>query len=133
VAALLVVTTSPADCDWVGRRIGIFPGGPTPSMFPAHAPFWIGYGFVPTPGELDGEEPGFLSTNTRFELDLDGERMTLSTELATDDETPVRKTDFVNFPDGLPSGWHEFAGRWYENGSLILSSRARIEFVESEL
>lgn len=133
MAALLVVTTSPADCDWVGRRIGIFPGGPTPTMFPAGAPFWIGYGFVPTPGDLEGNTPGFLSPDTRFELDVDGERVSLLTELAKDDETPIRKTDFVNFPGGLAPGWHEFVGRWYEAGALILSSRAQIEFVESEL
>lgn len=131
MAALLVVTTSPVDCDWVGMRLGIFPGGPTPSMFPAGSPFWIGYGFVATPGELDGDEPGFLSSGTRFELDVDGERVSLHTDLATEDDVPVRKTDFVNFPSGLPPGWHEFAGRWYEGGALILSSRCRIQFVEN--
>jgi hypothetical protein len=131
MAALLVVTTSPADCEWVGKRIGIFPGGPTPSMFPADAPFWIGYGFVPAPGDLNGDAPGFLSEDTRFELDLDGERVSLLTDLKTDGDAPVRKTDFVNFPSGLPVGWHEFAGRWYDAGTLILSSRATIQFVEA--
>ena len=131
MAALLVVTTSPGDCDWVGRRIGIFPGGPTPSMFPAGAPFWIGYGFVPSPGDLNGVPPGFLSPNTRFELDVDGERVSLLTDLETEGVTPVRKTDFANFPSGLAAGWHEFQGRWYESGTLILSSRSRIEFVEN--
>ena len=131
MAALLVVTSSPADCEWVGRRIGIFPGGPTPTMFRANAPFWIGYGFVPTPGDLKGDPPGFLSPDTRFELDVDGERVSLVTDLETEGEIPVRKTDFVNFPSGLAAGWHEFAGRWYESGALILSSRSQIEFVEA--
>jgi hypothetical protein len=27
-------------------------------------------------------------------------------------------------------GWHDFAGRWYDEGRLILSSRAAIQFVE---
>jgi hypothetical protein len=100
-------------------------------MFPARAPFWIGYGFIPTPGDLNGDEPGFLSADTRFELDVDGEHMSLDTDLQSEGSTPVRKTDFVNFPSGLPAGWHEFVGRWYDGGSLILSSRATIEFVES--
>jgi len=130
MAAVLVVTSSPADVAWIGRRIGIFPGGPTPTMFPAGSPFWIGYGFVPTPGDLDGEEPGFLTRDTRFELDVDGDRVPVATDFETADATPVRKTDFVDFPGGLPAGWHEFAGRWYESGALILSSRCRIQFVE---
>src|SRR5919204_2662071 len=123
MAALLVLTTSPTETEWIGSRIGIFPGGPTPTMFPANAPFWIGYGFVPAPGELDGAGPGFFSEGTRFELDLDGERVSLDTDLHTEDEAPVRKTDFVNFPSGLPAGWHDFVGRWYDAGSLILTSR----------
>ena len=42
----------------------------------------------------------------------------------------ARKTDVAEFPAGLPVGWHDFAGRWYDRGRLILSSRASIEFVE---
>ena len=48
VMAALVVAVSPAS--GMGRadaRIGIFPGGATPSVFPAGTPFWIGYGFAP--------------------------------------------------------------------------------------
>src|SRR5213593_2077617 len=108
MAALLVVTKAPVDPEWVGRRIGIFPGGPTPTMFPANAPFWIGYGFVPTPGDLNGSQPGFLSEDTRFELDLDGERVSLLTSVEGRRKTPLGKTDFVNFPAGLAPGWHEF-------------------------
>lgn len=99
-------------------------------MFPAGSPFWIGYGFVPTPSDLEGEEPGFLSRDTRFELDVDGASTSVATDLETAGDTPVRKTDFVDFPTGLPAGWHEFAGRWYEGGALILSSRCRIQFVD---
>ena len=131
MAALLVVTTSPAQSECVGRRIGIFPGGPTPSMFPAGSPFWIGYGFVPAPAELGGGDPGFLSEDTRFELDVDGERVSLTTDLERNGHDPVRKTNFVNFAEGLAAGWHEFVGRWYDGGSLILSSRSSIEFIES--
>jgi hypothetical protein len=100
-------------------------------MFAASAPFWIGYGFVPTPGDTNGGEPGLLSEGTRFELDVDGEQVSVTTDLHRDGKAPVRKTDFVNFPDGLPAGWHEFVGRWYDDGTLILSSRNTIEFVES--
>ncbi len=41
-----------------------------------------------------------------------------------------RKTDSAEFAEGLPAGWHDFVGRWYDGGRLILSSRAAIEFVE---
>jgi hypothetical protein len=131
VAALLVVTTSPAQADCVGRRIGIFPGGPTPSMFRAGSPFWIGYGFVSTPHDLNVGDGGFLSEDTRFELEVDGERVSLTTDLERNGQDPVRKTDFVNFPRGLAAGWHEFVGRWYDGGTLILSSRNTIEFVDA--
>ena len=42
----------------------------------------------------------------------------------------LRKTDLAEFCAGLPAGWHEFVGRWYDDGKLILSSRVTIEFVE---
>jgi hypothetical protein len=131
MAALLVVNKSLMNAEWIGRRIGIFPGGPTPTMFPAGASFWIGYGFVSAPGDPTGDAPGFLSEDTRFELDVDGERVSMTTDLIEDGKSPIRKTDFVSFPSGLEVGWHEFVGRWYDAGTLILSSRTTIEFVES--
>ena len=130
MAALLVVTISPADSECVGSRIGIFPGGPTPTIFPAGAPFWIGYGFVSSPREAGGGETGLLSTDTRFELDVNGRRLSMTTDFERHGEDAVRKTDFVSFPNGLPAGWHELEGRWYDDGTLILSSRSTIEFVE---
>ena len=95
-------------------------------MYPAGTPFWVGYGFAAdTEGGSALEEP-----STRFELDVDGEPVSMLTEVHTDDGLPVRKTNIAEFPDGLPVGWHGFAGRWYDGGRLILSSRAAIQFVE---
>jgi hypothetical protein len=129
MAALLVTTTSPRDPACAGSRISIFPGGPVPTMFPAATPFWIGYAFVAsTPAETDDPEP--LADDTRFELEVDGASATMATEVEGDGN-PMRRTDFVSFPRGLTAGWHEFAGRWYEGGALILSSRNTIEFVEA--
>jgi hypothetical protein len=125
--AALVVTVSPANgmADREGR-IGIFPGGATTTMYPADTQFWVGYGFAAEPGsEPDLEEPG-----TRFELDVDGEPVAMLTDLHSDDGLPVRKTNVAEFPDGLPVGWHDFTGRWYDGGRLILSSRTTIQFVE---
>lgn len=125
--AALVVTVSPANGqgDREGR-IGIFPGGATTTMYPANTPFWVGYGFAAEPGsEPDLEQPG-----TRFELDIDGEPVTMLTDLLSDSGLPVRKTDVAEFLSGLPAGWHDFAGRWYDGGRLVLSSRAAIQFVE---
>ena len=128
--AALVVTVSPAN--GMGRadaRIGIFPGGVTPSVFPAGTPFWIGYGFAPE--QEDGAaKHSELGPDTRFELDVDGSRAPMLTDLRTRGSSSVRKTDIAEFPAGLPLGWHDFVGRWYDNGKLILSSRASIEFVE---
>ncbi len=129
--AALVVTVSPAS--GMGRaeaRIGIFPGGATPSVFPAGAPFWIGYGFAP---EQDDEVAARreLGSDTRFELDVDGAPVDVRTSVRKGGRAaPARKTDIAEFPSGLPAGWHEFAGRWYDGGTLVLSSRASIEFVE---
>jgi hypothetical protein len=125
--AALVVTLSPAS--EVGdpeRRIGIFPGGATPTMHPADTPFWVGYGFAADPDDgaaIDGQ-------STRFELDVDGKPVAMLTDVHRDSGRTVRKTNIAEFPMGLPIGWHDFTGRWYDGGRLILSSRAAIQFVE---
>jgi len=128
--AALVVAVSPAN--GMGRadaRIGIFPGGATPSVFPAGTPFWIGYGFAP---EDDGEAGARheLGEDTRFELEVDGQPVSMLSDLRRRGQDTLRKTDVAAFPAGSPAGWHDFAGRWYDRGRLILSSRVSIEFVE---
>ena len=125
--AALVVTVSPANgTSNKEGRIGIFPGGATTTMYPASTPFWVGYGFAAdSVGGADLED-----VSTRFELDVDGEPVSMLTDLHTDSGRPVRKTNIAEFPDGLPVGWHDFTGRWYDGGRLILSSRAAIQFVE---
>lgn len=127
MAALVVVTVS--EINGVSAeegRIGIFPGGATPTMYPADAHFWVGYGFAPDPET----ELGLDEATTRFELDVDGSPVSMLTELHAESGVPVRKTDRAEFPAGLPVGWHDFAGRWYDSGRLILSSRVAIQFVE---
>jgi hypothetical protein len=49
--AAFVLDTPPEalDADRAGVQLGIFPGSATPSVFPARAPFWIGYGFTRDP------------------------------------------------------------------------------------
>jgi hypothetical protein len=126
--AALVVTVSPANgmADREGR-IGIFPGGATTTMYAADTPFWVGYGFAAEAGsERALEEPG-----TRFELDVDGESVAMLTDLHADAGRLIRKTNVAEFPNGLPAGWHDFSGRWYDGGRLILSSRTAIQFVEA--
>jgi hypothetical protein len=127
VMAALVVTVSPANGmgDKEGR-IGIFPGGATPTMHPANTPFWVGYGFAAEPSS----DATLDDVRTRFELDVDGEPVSMLTDVQTDSGLPIRKTNIAEFPTGLPVGWHDFAGRWYDGGRLILSSRAAIQFVE---
>jgi hypothetical protein len=126
--AALVVTVSPAN--GMGERegrIGIFPGGATPTMYVANTPFWVGYGFAPD--SVGGAD--LKDADTRFELDVDGEPVSMLTEVQTDAGLPVRKTNVAEFPAGLPAGWHDFSGRWYDGGRLILSSRSTIQFVDA--
>jgi hypothetical protein len=128
MAALVVVTVSPANGlpDREGR-IGVFPGGAIPTMYPASTAFWVGYGFA---AEHEGE-PGLEDDGTRFELDVDGASVPMLTDVQVEAGHPVRKVDMADFPDGLPAGWHDFSGRWYDGGRLILSSRVSIQFVEA--
>jgi hypothetical protein len=51
------------------------------------------------------------------------------TDVHSESGIAVRKTDIAEFRAGLRAGWHDFSGRWYDGGRLILSSRASIEFV----
>jgi hypothetical protein len=123
--AALVVTVSPAN-RMGDQRIGIFPGGTTTTMYPADTPFWVGYGFAAEPGS----EANIDGPTTRFELAVDGEPVSMLTDVQTEAEVPIRKTNIAEFPGGLPVGWHDFTGRWYDGGRLILSSRTAIQFVE---
>ena len=123
--AALVVTVSPAN-GMGDQRIGIFPGGAATTMYLAHTPFWVGYGFAAEPGS----EANLDGPTTRFELDVDGEPVSMRTDVQTEAEVPIRKTNIAEFPGGLPVGWHDFTGRWYDGGRLILSSRAAIQFVD---
>ena len=109
-------------------RLDIFPGGITPAVYPADTGFWVGYGFAPDREELPDEPQ--LDDATRFELDVDGIGVEMQTDLRLAGDIAVRKTDYANFATGLAVGWHDFAGRWYDRGKLILSRRAAIEFVE---
>jgi hypothetical protein len=127
MATLVVAGVSPTrTASTTEARVQIFPGGATPSLHPADSPFWVGYGFVSDP---DGE--GDLESDaTRFELDVDGVPVAMLTELHRESAATVRKTLVAEFPAGLRAGWHDFTGRWYDDGRLILSSRAAIQFVD---
>ena len=60
----------------------------------------------------------------------DGVPVAMLTELHRESAATVRKTLVAEFPAGLRAGWHDFTGRWYDDGRLILSSRAAIQFVD---
>lgn len=124
--AALVVTVSPAN-GMGDQRIGIFPGGATTTMYPAETPFWVGYGFAAE----STSDAKIDEASTRFELDVDGDPVSMLTDVHAEGGLPVRKTNIAEFPAGLPTGWHDFTGRWYDGGRLILSSRATIQFVDA--
>lgn len=124
--AALVVTVSPAN-GMGDQRIGIFPGGATTTMYPAGTPFWVGYGFAAE----STSDAKIDEASTRFELDVDGDSVSMLTDVHAEGGLPVRKTNIAEFPAGLPAGWHDFTGRWYDGGRLILSSRATIQFVDA--
>jgi hypothetical protein len=130
MTAFVVVTPPPApDVPRKGVRLGIFPGSATPAVFPAGVAFWVGYGFVPDPEDRDRELSG-LDPDTRFELEVDGEPVNVEEEIVVDDGRAVSKRCVAHFASGLPVGWHRLAGRWYDGGSLVLTSDRSIEFVE---
>lgn len=109
-----------------GARLNIFPGSAAPTVFAAGAPFWIGYSFVPEPG--GGRQT--VDPGTGFGLHVDGRAVTVRTEDELQRGRVVRKAAVAEFPEGLPAGWHVFAGRWYDEGVLVLTSDRSIEFVE---
>lgn len=104
-----------------GTQVSIFPGSATPSVVAARKPFWIGSGLV--------QEQG-LEAETRFELDVDGRRVQLATEVQLERGRPAGTFAVADFPSGLDAGWHRFVGRWYERGALVLTSDRWLEFVE---
>ena len=133
MAAFVVVAPSdPAGIPLTGMRLNIFPGSATPAVFPADAPFWIGYGFVRDPGDPGGESLGALDEETRFELEVDGESVPVATDLKIEGGRTVSKLSVANFGSGLPAGWHRFEGRWYDGGTLVLTSDRSIQFVERQ-
>jgi hypothetical protein len=130
MSAFVVSSTGTAGIPLTGSRVSIFPGSATPAVFPAHTPFWIGYGFVAEPGDAGSALGEEANGGTRFELEVDGELVELLTEVNIEGDRPVSQHSVANFESGLPAGWHRFAGRWYDGGRLVLSSEESIEFVE---
>jgi hypothetical protein len=124
--AALVVSCLPTRGTEKERRIAIFPGAAATSVYSADVPFWIGYGFT-----ADHEGADLDERTTRFELDVDGEPARMRTLVESDGGLAVRTSNVAEFPHGLPAGWHDFSGRWYDGGRLILSSRTAIQFVEA--
>lgn len=129
MAAFVVAPELPETHLEAGAQLNIFPGATTPAVFSAGAPFWVGCGFVPATGPRD-EDDGLLDESTRFELEVDGEPVSLDTELTRDGERTVAKQVVATFEDGLEHGWHRFSGRWYVAGRLVLTNETSIEFVE---
>jgi hypothetical protein len=129
MTALVVVNVSRSNGSGEpSTRLDIFPGGTTPAVYPAATGFWVGYAFAPD-REESPDDPQ-LDDTTRFELDVDGVEVEMQSNLRHAGNVAVRKTDYADFPAGLAAGWHDFVGRWYDRGKLILSRRASIEFVE---
>jgi hypothetical protein len=126
-AFVVAVRTRHSSAPPSGTRLNIFPGSAAPTVFAAGAAFWIGYDFVPEPGE--GGQAA-VDPDTGFELHVDGKAATVRTEDEIERGRVVRKSAVVEFPEGLPAGWHVFAGRWYDEGVLTLTSDRSIEFVE---
>lgn len=123
--AALVVSVAPASGAEEAERIAIFPGAAATSVYAANTPFWVGYGFTADTVGAELDERA-----TRFELDVDSAPAHMQTRVESERGIAVQTTNVATFPLGLPPGWHDFAGRWYDADRLILSSRSAIEFVE---
>ena len=125
MAAFVVGLPPQENVAYPGRRVSIFPGSATPAVVAARASFWIGYGFVPDAGRPEPLGPG-----TRFELDVDEKPVEMATDVRSENGRPVSKMFVATFESGLDVGWHRFVGRWYDAGTLTLTSDRSIEFVE---
>jgi hypothetical protein len=124
MAAFVLVPSASIDGSMrTGCPLNLFPGSATQAVFAAEKPFWIGYGFVAEAGDT-------IEECTRFELRVDGRAVTMQSEVRREAGSVVHRLDVAEFPAGLPAGWHELSGRWYERGRLALSNRVAIEFVE---
>jgi hypothetical protein len=130
MAAFVLSPEAPEHFPVLGTRLDIFPGSSTPAVFAARAPFWIGYGFVPTHGEVEPERREPLDERTRFGLILDGEPVTTHSVVHVEGSRVVRSLTVATFESGLAAGWHRFAGRWYVEDKLVVTSDMTIEFVE---
>ena len=113
-----------------GARLNIFPGSATPAVMTARRAVLDRLRVRPRaeragPGGQLGERRG-------DEVRAPGGRrpVSLDTDLTVDGGRAVSKLSVAAFPDGLAAGWHRFSGRWYEAGSLVLTSERSIEFVE---
>ena len=53
-------------------------------MYPAKTPFWVGYGFAADPENGSGS----TRATTRFELDVDGEPVSMLTDVHSDSGVP---------------------------------------------
>jgi hypothetical protein len=124
MAAFVLVPPASVDGSTrTGGQLNVFPGSATPAVSAAGEPFWVGYGFVAEPGDT-------IEECTRFELRVDGRAVAMQSEVRREGGAAVHRLDVAEFPAGLPAGWHELSGRWYERGRLALSNRVAIEFVE---
>jgi hypothetical protein len=130
MAAFVLVPHAQNGLTQSGERLNLFPGSATPAVFAAGEPFWVGYGFVAEPAGRGEVGATRFDNDTRFELLVDGVAVATVSAVRTEDGVEIRKDVVAEFLTGLPAGWHEFAGRWYDGGRLILSSRAAIQFVE---
>ncbi|HLF69265.1 MAG TPA: hypothetical protein VI503_07935 [Gaiellaceae bacterium] len=127
--AAIVLTLAEPPTAHGAAHVDIFPGSATPAVFPASSPFWIGYGFT-VEAEGGSGSASELPPDTRFELLVDGEPVPLVTDTRIAKGRTVSKRSIATFAGGLAPGWHRFEGRWYDAGTLALSSDRRIEFVE---
>jgi hypothetical protein len=130
---MAVFVLTPPDPPLTGQdcaRLDIFPGAATPTVFPARTPFWIGYGFAVEP-EARAPAQRELSPETAFELVVDDEPVGLVTDSRIAGGRTVARRSIAAFADGLPAGWHRFEGRWYDAGTLVLTSDTRVQFVEA--
>ena len=129
MAAFVLTPPDPPMTGQDGRRLDIFPGAATPTVFAAHTPFWIGYGFLVDTGAQDARSE--LPPKTTFELLVDGEPVAVGMEARVTDGRVVGRQCSAAFANGLAPGWHRFEGRWYDAGALTLASDVSIEFVEA--
>ena len=125
IAFAAAPVSSANDVPTTGTRIALFV---PPATFPANTPFYIEHGFAceSIPGEPDfvGD---CMNASTHFDLWLDGAAQPSTVDIDNEPGAYLKR-NLTNYPEGLPTGTHTFAGVFVFDGVVTQTVTVTIVF-----